>query len=229
VQLHFNNLHKRFGRREVLRGIDIQLRGGECNLLIGVNGAGKSTLLRIIAGLEKPDRGKVDMGIGPVTWRRCRNMLHNHILYLHQQPYLFSGSVRYNLAYALPRGLTRSVRARRIDEALNWAGLEGIADMPAHTLSGGERQRVALGRAWLREPGIMLLDEPTSNMDQEARVRTLGLLGRLKRSNISLLVASHDPSHFLTLADHHLQLEKGRLTAVESCNTNVTLLRRDLA
>ena len=215
VELRVSTLHKKFSRKVVLSGTEVTLRSGEYCLLSGDNGAGKSTLLRIIAGLEKPDSGHFDLGPGPMKWKRCKSDLQSQSLYLHQQPYMFEGSVGYNIAYALPSGISRKQRRELVQQALHWAGLEDRADEPARGLSGGERQRVALARAWLRKPRILLLDEPTANMDLESRNRTMELLKALRSEGISLLVASHDPSHFTVLIDTHLHLSRGKLTPVD--------------
>ncbi|MCU7881421.1 MAG: ATP-binding cassette domain-containing protein [Candidatus Thiodiazotropha sp. (ex Lucinoma aequizonata)] len=89
---------------------------------------------------------------------------------------MFDESVRYNLGYALPGGLAKQLRNNMIDSTIDWAELNHLHDTPAKSLSGGERERVSLARAWLRNPQILLLDEPTANLDQEARRRTLDLL-----------------------------------------------------
>ncbi len=204
----FIDVRKSFGRRPLLRGADIELVAGRCALLVGRNGSGKSTLLRIMASLEPPDRASVDFGGGPLPWRRCRGYLQRHILYLHQQPYLFDGDVRYNLGYALKGG--RDKRAL-VDAALRWGGLEALAGAPARSLSGGERQRLALARAWLRRPAVMLLDEPTANMDGEARHATLELLRALREEGYALLIASHDQHHFGDLFDARMALREGRV------------------
>lgn len=226
LKLCFDDIHKRFGKRAVLNGANIQLNGGACTVLTGSNGEGKTTLLRIMAGLEKPDRGSIDMGLGATRWHRCYSALRTSILYLHQHPYLFDGSVSRNLAYAITDKHNRDLCQQRISEALEWGGLSSIADNHAKTVSGGERQRVALARAWLREPRALLLDEPTANLDPEARTRTLELLFRLKESGIALLITSHDPHHFASLANKHLQLTQGILAEEFSHSTNVTPFRR---
>lgn len=214
MQLCFTDIQKRFGHRRILNGTDLVLASGQCSLLCGPNGAGKSTLLRICAGLEKPDQGQVDIGSGNQSWKRCRPALQAKTVYLHQQPYMFDGSVIQNLGYALSRRLPKPRRKQLISEALAWADLESIATTSAKTLSGGERQRVAIARAWLHQPTVMLLDEPTANLDQEARQRTLQLLHSLKGQGIALLVASHDPKHFYSLTNTWLQLTAGRIESL---------------
>ena len=211
-ELHVSSVSKRYAKRTVLADIELTLRSGQCYLLSGENGAGKTTLLRILAGLERPDSGLFSTsGQAARKWQQSRKLLQARILYLHQQPYMFDGSVRYNLAYALRQQLTRQQREARIQQALAWAGLECHAEDSAKNLSGGERQRVALTRAWLRHPDVLLLDEPTSNLDQESRRRTLALLGSLRAEGISLLIASHDQTHFSSLIDRHILLHEGGL------------------
>ena len=208
-------LEKRFGHRTVLRDVSLELTPGRCLLLGGPNGAGKSTLLRILSGLERPDHSLIDCGNGSLSWKQNKHCLLSLSLYLHQHPYMFDGSVRYNLSYALPKGLRARQRSAKIDEAMAWAGLEAVSDTPAKELSGGERQRVSLARAWLRKPKILLLDEPTANLDRQSRHRALDLLVSLKNAGLSMLVASHDPGHFNHLSDRWLQLHDGCLLETE--------------
>ena len=213
TQLLFTKVDKSFGRRRILEGVDISLAAGECQLLCGENGAGKSTLLRILAGMERPDRAEVRGDGVPITWRKARKRLLSECIYLHQQPYLFEGSVRYNLNYPL-KGL-RANREALIRDGLKWSGLTPLADQPVHQLSGGERQRVALVRAWLRRPRVMLLDEPTANMDAGCRQRTVELLQVLKQEGVALVIATHDPLPFTIMADRTLGLVDGRLEEVD--------------
>ncbi len=214
--LNVESLDKRFDSRQVLRSVAFELHAGEAILLCGPNGAGKSTLLRILAGLERPDHCRLDLGRGPQSWRRSKEQLFTSTLYLHQHPYMFDGSVRYNLAYALPRNLRGQARHDLIDRAMAWAGLEHLQETPSKSLSGGERQRVSLARAWLRKPRILLLDEPTANLDHASRQRVQELLAPLKEAGMSLIIASHDVHHFASLADRSLHLHEGRLIEIEA-------------
>ena len=211
AQIKFSNIDKSFGKRRILQGVELNLQSGHCYLLSGPNGAGKSTLQRICAGLEKPDKGLIDTGTGAHGWRQQRRVLQSSCVYLHQQPFMFDGTVIQNLAYAQARASTKPERQAQIEIALHWAGLEAIAHCWAKTLSGGERQRVALARAWLRSPRYMLLDEPTNNLDEEAKQRTLALLLSLKAQGIALLITSHDAEHFQSVADGWLELKEGKI------------------
>ena len=101
-------------------------------------------------------------------------------------------------------------------QGLDWSGLSAVAEQAVHQLSGGERQRVALARAWLRRPRVMLLDEPTTNMDADCRCRTIELLQALKKEGLALMVATHDPLHFAEIADRTLHLVDGQLSVDQS-------------
>ncbi|MEJ2621708.1 MAG: ABC transporter ATP-binding protein [Candidatus Thiodiazotropha sp.] len=207
-------LKKRYAKRQVLDQIAFSLQAGQTHLLSGDNGAGKTTLLRILAGLEKPDRLQIDLGYGTLNWRNSKTALQRQALYLHQHPYMFDGTVNYNLNYAISAKLTKRQRQQQIDQALEWADLKPLAGAPAKSLSGGEKQRVSLARAWLKRPAVLLLDEPTSNLDQESRLRTLKLLEAFKSEGTAMLLASHDPMHFPSLIDQHLHLDQGKLISI---------------
>ena len=226
MRLQAEGVVKRFQKREVLHGLDIRLHSAECVLLSGANGAGKSTLLRILAGLERPDKGRFDMGRGMRSWRWSRQELLDSIVYLHQQAYMLDGSVTRNLAYALPKGLDKAASRRRVEEALHWSDLHHLADAYAKNLSGGERQRVALARAWVRGAPVLMLDEPTANMDNASRSRTVSLLSALKESGRTLLIASHDPGHLFGLVDRGLHMEDGSLDVYDISDDKVTPIEK---
>jgi tungstate transport system ATP-binding protein len=221
THVYFSDIGIRFGHQQVLTDTELEIVSGRCNLLCGKNGSGKTTLLRIIAGLQIPDSCLVNTGIGKYDWRQYRQQLRQTTVYLHQQPYMFDGDVVSNLNFSLNSRLSRKQRIDRINSAIEWADLESIAKNPAKTLSGGERQRVAIARAWLRDPEILLLDEPVTSMDQDSRLRTIQLLTNLKQQGMALVVTSHDPIHFGALTDTLLQISEGRVHRF-SVSDNVT-------
>ena len=173
-----------------------------------------------MAGLLKPDAAVIKSGTikhqgdiqHSLTWNKGRQLLRESIMYLHQTPYLFDGSVLQNLSYANSTSLDNADRARVITEVLAWSGLEALAKSPAKQLSGGEKQRLALARAKLRNAPILLLDEPTSNLDQISRERTQVLLASLKQEGISMIIACHDLSGFSDIADGAYHLSEGSLS-----------------
>ncbi|MCE9641580.1 MAG: energy-coupling factor ABC transporter ATP-binding protein [Betaproteobacteria bacterium] len=187
-------LDKRFGQRVLFEDARLELETGNGYVLTGPNGSGKTTLLRIAAGLEQADRGRLGfrtevsaLPAYPEAWRK-------DIVYVHQQPYLFHTSIEKNLEYGLARrGTPPAERQTRVRDALEWAGLSDRRDVPPHKLSGGEKQRAALARARVLNPTLLLLDEPTANLDGVARKQVLDLVTALCIDNHTVVVASHDP------------------------------------
>lgn len=196
----------------ILDNAEIELKGGECTLLTGKNGSGKSTLLRILAGLLKPNSAIINTSLESLSWRKANKLIRQNIMYLYQEPYMFDGTVKRNLSYAVRGGKSEY----QIEQALKWANLEHRAHTSAKCLSGGERQRVALAQAWLKQPSVLLLDEPTANMDEESRQSTEDLLRKFKDSGTALLIASHDISHFHQTMDKHLLLENGLILTLNN-------------
>lgn len=214
-EYHFLGLNKSFGAKRIIQDARIKVRNGQCTLLIGKNGAGKTTLLKIMSGLDKPDAGSFRMGSTDMKWGQGKTVMLKKIMYLHQQPYMFDGSVEKNLLFALnSRKPTRHI----IRDAIEWAGLENIIEHDAKSLSGGEKQRVAIARAYVRNPQVVLLDEPTANLDQASKLKTLELLKQFKQQGIAMVIASHDPELFLGLQDERLQLDNSKLTNLKPRN-----------
>ena len=187
-------LVKRFGERVMFDGARLDLEAGSGYVLTGANGTGKTTLLRILAGLETSESGQLvfraqasAVSEYPEAWRR-------EIVYVHQQPYLFGTTIEENLEYGLARrDIPGTERQARVSEALAWAGLADRRDVPPHKLSGGEKQRAALARVKVLDPTLLLLDEPTANLDGDARKQVLELVTALCIENHTVVVASHDP------------------------------------
>ncbi len=210
AKIAFSKITKSFSKTPLLNDVDITLCGGKVILLSGENGSGKTTLLRILAGLLKPDFAQVHFSAVNESWKQARSRLLDEIMYLHQHPYMFSGSVSRNLALAVPKSMGKQTKVQ-IKQALEWGMLTQHASADAKTLSGGQQQRVALARAWLRQSPIMLLDEPIANMDTRSSNRTIKLLHQLKQTNTAILICSHHHQVFDTLVDQHVELVGHRL------------------
>ena len=188
------HVSKRFGQRVLFDDMRLELEGGTGYVLTGPNGSGKTTLLRIAAGLEAADGGQLGFRAQPAGCSAYPEAWRREIVYVHQQPYLFHTSIEKNLAYGLARrGMPPGERSVRVREALQWAGLADRREVPPQKLSGGEKQRVALARAKVLNPTLLLLDEPTANLDGEARRQVLELVTALCIDNHTVVVASHDP------------------------------------
>lgn len=208
----FRGITKRFGSKLLLDNTAFSIASHECILITGENGAGKTTLLRIIAGLEKPSGCEVSIdNAAPEPWRRLRKRLLKTVMYLHQQPYMLAGSLRRNLEYTARLNPAIVDRDSSVKKALHWAALEPLEFQTATSLSGGQKQRVALARARLRDPQILLLDEPTANLDTESRSSTMHMLREFLDSGTAIVIVSHDPHNFDELATAHLHLRDQRI------------------
>ena len=224
-RIGFRDIEKRYGSNLVLDAADIEIRSHDCIVITGKNGAGKTTLLRIVAGLEKPNSGEVvidDAAAQP--WRRQRSRLLKSVMYLHQQPYMLAGSLRRNIEYAARLNPAITDRRASVARAIQWAGLAGLEEQSAASLSGGQKQRVALTRARLRDPQILLLDEPTANLDSESRGRTLQMLREFCASGTAIVIVSHDPEAFSALATRELQLREHAIHGAQTRSSDVVEL-----
>lgn len=199
--IEVTDLHKRFSRDPVLRGIDLRVAEGAVVALLGPSGCGKTTLLRTIAGLERADAGTIAIGghvvVGagvdvPPERRRVGMVFQDWALFPHLD-------VAANVGY----GLTRKERTPgRIEAALELVGLGGMADRDPGTLSGGQQQRVALARAIAPEPSVLLLDEPFSNLDTTLRVQVRTELHHLLvELGITAVFVTHDQDEAFVLGD----------------------------
>ena len=213
----FRNIQKSFSNRNILLDIDLTLYESTCVLLSGKNGAGKSTLLKILAGLEKPDKAEIEFSGKHYKWGKIIHRIRKNIIYLHQQPFLFSGSVESNIAYGLRfSSLNHIERKKALFEALDWSGLTDFAKSDARTLSGGIQQRVVFTRAWILKPKVLLLDEPMASMDDESREKVCLLLDKMKFEGLSILITSHVSQYIDDLVNSRLHLEDGRLKEVKN-------------
>lgn len=207
-------LIKRFGERVLFDGIRLDLEAGSGYVLMGANGAGKTTLLRIVAGLEPAQAGRLTFRAQSSSVRDYPEAWRREIVYVHQQPYLFHTTIENNLEYGLARrGVPHNERQTRVREALAWAGLADRREVPPHKLSSGENQRAALARAKLLDPTLLLLDEPTSNLDGDSRRQVLELVTALCIEKHIVVVASHDPEIMRLAILNRLRVSDRRLVA----------------
>ncbi|MEQ8230722.1 MAG: ABC transporter ATP-binding protein [Gammaproteobacteria bacterium] len=220
-----------FGAHEVLDLRHLAIARGEAVLLVGDNGSGKTTLLKILAGLLVATRGVFRCLGSPMAPLQAARFCRGRHVYLHQSPYMFDGTVEDNVAYGLKqRG--RDVAQRRIEirDMLAWAELDHLVHRPARRLSTGEQQRVALTRARILAPSLLLLDEITANMDADSRRRTHAMIEDLRQAGSSVVFATHDHGAIDALCDQRLALSNGRLCAVPASNgADVIPLHRDAA
>jgi tungstate transport system ATP-binding protein len=205
-------LEKRFQGRPLFKIESLALEGASTYLLTGSNGSGKSTLLKILGGLEPADVEQVTFLGHALRFYPYPKAMRRSVVYVHQHPIMFDTSIEANIGYGLAaRGMAQTEIHHRVDEALHWAGLSAMRHLPPATLSGGEKQRVALARAKVLEPKLLLLDEPTSNLDAAAREGVMQLLAQLTGTGASVVIACHD-RELLSLSDaHRLELREGRL------------------
>ena len=206
-QITYSMLSKSWHHRPVIECVEYAAVSGEFTVLCGENGSGKTTLLKIMAGLVRPDHCQVDLQGRQATWKQARRDLIKHTLYLHQTPYMFSGSVYRNMLLSINQDSRPAEHKKRIEEILKSAQLEQHKHAAANTLSGGQQQRVALARASLNGSAFLFLDEPTANMDAHSIERTLRFLQEFKQSGTAIMVSTHNPKTFEGLSDRVLVLE----------------------
>lgn len=190
------------GRRDVLRGVDIEVAAGEIIAVVGPSGCGKSTLLRLIGGLDAPSSGSIlldDSGVADVDERTAVAF---------QEPRLLPWrTISQNVELGLPRGTARRDGRERVRELLELVGLEQAADQRPREVSGGMAQRASLARALARNPGVLLLDEPFGALDALTRLRMHDLLLKIHAAEpTTVLLVTHDVEEALYLADRVLLL-----------------------
>src|SRR5712692_4004247 len=189
----------------VVRQISLAIVAGAPTVLVGPNGAGKSTLIRLAMGLIAPTAGRITWGGRSETDGKRRAMVF-------QRPVMLRRSAAANVAYALKAaGVPRADRAPRVSTLLARVGLAPLAERPARRLSGGEQQRLALARALARDPEILLLDEPTANLDPAATRSVEEIVLMAAQSGIKIVMASHDLGQVRRLAGDVVFLVRGAL------------------
>ncbi|MCE4602646.1 MAG: ABC transporter ATP-binding protein [Desulfurococcales archaeon] len=216
VEVRLEGVVKRFGRTTALKGIDLEVRDGEVMVLLGPSGCGKTTTLRIIAGLEKPDEGKVYFGDKDVTLlppreRNISMVFQSYAVWPHMKVY-------ENIAFPLK---IKKVPEQEVKKRVKWAAellqIEELLDRYPHQLSGGQRQRVAVARAIVVEPEVLLMDEPLSNLDALLRVKMRSEIKKLQRRvGVTMIYVTHDQTEAMVIADRIAVMSEGKIMQVGS-------------
>jgi len=214
--LDIRGVSKRFGAREVLRTLSLEIASGEFLTLLGESGSGKTTLLRIIAGFEQPTAGEIRMqgtrlDTLPPHKRRVNTVFQHYALFPHL-------NVSENVAYGLhAAGTPKAETVTRVKDALAMVRMEEYSAAKPAKLSGGQQQRVALARALVNRPKLLLLDEPLSALDANLRKEMQSELKSLQREvGITFLFVTHDQEEAMALSDRIALLRNGALEQVAS-------------
>ena len=215
ASLSLVGITRRFGgQAPAVDDLSLEVASGELLALVGASGSGKTTTLRMVAGYERPDAGRIllegrDITALPPERRRFGMVFQHYALFPHL-------SVGDNVAFGLEaRGVGRRERRERAERALENVGLGGAASRQVQTLSGGEQQRVAVARALIIEPPVLLLDEPLSNLDPTLRTTMREELRRtLRGRGVTVLFVTHDQEDAFAVADRVALLRHGRLLQV---------------
>ncbi len=210
------NLTKRFGDVVAVNQMSLEIQDREFLVLVGPSGCGKTTCLRMIAGLEEITEGEIYIGdrlvndVSPKD-RDIAMVFQNYALYPHM-------SVFNNMAFGLKlRKVPRDEIKRRVQQAAEMLGIEGLLKRKPKELSGGQRQRVAVGRAIVREPAVFLMDEPLSNLDAKLRVQTRAELIKLhRRLGITTIYVTHDQTEAMTMGDRIVVLKDGVIQQIDT-------------
>ena len=203
--------HK-YGDKDILKNINLKVEKGEALALVGPIGAGKTTLLRLLDLLEVPTSGRIYFnGVDITESRRLRLEIRRGMAYVHQKPVVFNMSVYDNVAYSLKWRGEKNI-SEKVNIVLDLVGLSGYRNRKARTLSGGEVQQVALARAIVIEPVVLLLDEPTANLDPLSVAKMEKLISAIiHERHTTVVMATHDMSQGQRLADRIGVIMEGEL------------------
>lgn len=217
MKVSIQNITKEYENKRVLDIPQHCFSQGKITGIVGVNGAGKSTLIRILGGLEEPSQGQVFYNGDPEFEKYYRE-----ITLVFQHPYLLSSSVYHNIAYPLKvRKWPRKDIQHCVKQTMQELDIEHLRDQRATTLSGGERQKVALARAGCFNPSLLLLDEPTANIDPHSIQVLESYIKKLNREKgTTIIIVTHNMEQAQRLCDERITMEEGRIiefTRREGC------------
>jgi len=207
------NLHKSFKGREVVRGVSVELLGGEVVGLLGPNGAGKTTIFDMVVGLCQPDQGGIFLNQEEITHLPMYKRARRGIGYLPQESSIFRGlSVEDNILAVLETlNLSKVDRKARLDDLLEELNLSRLRTHGSYTLSGGERRRLEITRALATNPKFLLLDEPFAGIDPIAVGDIQDILTNLKQKKIGILITDHNVQDTLSITDRAYIISEGAI------------------
>ncbi|MGF1717168.1 energy-coupling factor ABC transporter ATP-binding protein [Photobacterium chitinilyticum] len=212
ISIQAHDLSIRFKDRLLFHIPQLSVGPQEAIYLSGDNGVGKTTLLKILSGLQKPTTGKVNLQQTSLLTRLFKGRTQGGVIYMHQTPYMFDGTVFDNVCYGLKFTISnRQIRRTEAINALRMVGLETLADEHISVLSGGERQRVAMARAWVLKPGVLLMDESSASLDQESIERQVVLAEDLIERGTSLVITSHQKNALTALCHRQWTITNTKL------------------
>lgn len=212
ISIQAHDLSIRFKERLLFHIPQLSIGPQEAIYLTGDNGVGKTTLLKVLSGLQKPTTGKVNLQQASLLTRLFKGKSQGGVIYMHQTPYMFDGTVFDNVCYGLKFTINnRQMRRTEAINALRMVGLETLADEHISVLSGGERQRVAMARAWVLKPGVLLMDESSASLDQESVERQVVLAEDLLDRGTSLVITSHQKNALTDLCRRQWTISNTKL------------------
>ena len=211
--IHVNNLHKSFGKNDVLKGINEHIKKGEVVVVIGPSGSGKSTFLRCLNLLEEPTSGEIVFEGNSITDKKVDiNKIREKMGMVFQQFNLFPHkTVLENLTIApiKVKGISKAEAEKKAFELLERVGLTDKAKAYPSSLSGGQKQRIAIARALAMEPDVMLFDEPTSALDPEMVGEVLSVMKDLAKDGMTMVVVTHEMGFAKEVSDRVVFMDKG--------------------
>ena len=213
--IHVNNLHKSFGKNDVLKGINENIKKGEVVVVIGPSGSGKSTFLRCLNLLEEPTSGEIVFEGKSITDKKVDiNKIREKMGMVFQQFNLFPHkTVLDNLTIApvKVKGLSKAEAEKKAFELLERVGLTDKAKAYPSSLSGGQKQRIAIARALAMEPDVMLFDEPTSALDPEMVGEVLNVMKDLAKEGMTMVVVTHEMGFAREVGNRILFMDQGKI------------------
>ena len=214
--LKINSLYKRFGKKEVVRGVDFSMETGEVLGLLGPNGAGKTTSFYMIVGFYRPTSGEVFLNDTCITRLPMYKRARMGISYLPQEASVFRKlTVEQNIWAVLEtrKDLSKAEKQYKLDELIGEFNIERIRKQPAFTLSGGERRRTEIARSLAIEPEFLLLDEPFAGIDPIAVSDIKSMIRLLSKRGIGVLITDHNVRDTLEITDRAIIISTGQIVA----------------